>query len=490
MNGAVYISFFQGQLESALEQVVQLAVQEITKTVGSSLNSMLITTALKEDENRRLKLTLQSREFECKKGVGNGSEGAKEDYDTAAATERTKPETHTPSPGAERDVLADSQRLEQRGHVVGQLKRVMEQVLEFAMCELTKVVEASFDDLLLEMTKKEREHCALKERLCSAERQENGKAAASKRRGQDKDSASPGGSEGTKESVSVPAKIIRGAKEQLETTHDGDKQAVLTVAQDWVPILDKVFGQKWCRDLWQIQELSSDRGGVERSGGCPLPCLNALIRDNLVPSPTCPTLDPRWTPLEDMEVLSSTSDSQKERLASVRAAATVGESGLRSPSMLHRLLTLPAQLLEEEEDDDDDNNVIATLPAVSEVLSDRARSWQNAESPSQSLCPLKRKISVAQEEDEEEVEEEEEEEEDDNQLPTLDSKVNTGSLKGRKTHRCKECGKKFGSALFLKTHQQTHMTATPETRCSECGKRFSHAARLQAHLRMHSGKKH
>lgn len=60
MNGAVYISFFQGQLESALEQVVQLAVQEITKTVGSSLNSVLMKTAVKEQENQRLKLKLQT----------------------------------------------------------------------------------------------------------------------------------------------------------------------------------------------------------------------------------------------------------------------------------------------------------------------------------------------------------------------------------------------------------------------------------------------
>lgn len=60
MNGAVYISFFQGQLESALEEVVHVAVQEITKTVGSSLTSMLMKTAVKEQENQRLKLKLQT----------------------------------------------------------------------------------------------------------------------------------------------------------------------------------------------------------------------------------------------------------------------------------------------------------------------------------------------------------------------------------------------------------------------------------------------
>lgn len=41
----------------------------------------------------------------------------------------------------------------------------MERVLEFAVSELTKIVEDSFDDLLLEFTKKERENQILKEQL-------------------------------------------------------------------------------------------------------------------------------------------------------------------------------------------------------------------------------------------------------------------------------------------------------------------------------------
>lgn len=60
MNGSLYISFFQGQLESVLEQVVQLAVTEITDTVGPSLSSMLLETARKEQENQRLRATVQS----------------------------------------------------------------------------------------------------------------------------------------------------------------------------------------------------------------------------------------------------------------------------------------------------------------------------------------------------------------------------------------------------------------------------------------------
>ncbi|KAF0033143.1 hypothetical protein F2P81_015433 [Scophthalmus maximus] len=146
MNGAVYISFFQGQLESVLEQVVQLAVQEISRTVGCSLNALLLETAAKEQENRRLRLQLQRPAAE-----GGG-------------TEPELPRTHAPGgQRAEPRCPTDTRRLEQRGRVVDQLKSVMEQVLNFAVRELTKIVEASFDDLLLEITKMDREQQLLEE---------------------------------------------------------------------------------------------------------------------------------------------------------------------------------------------------------------------------------------------------------------------------------------------------------------------------------------
>ncbi|XP_071264254.1 uncharacterized protein [Salvelinus alpinus] len=491
MNGAVYISFFQGQLESALEEVVQVAVQEITKTVGSSLTSMLMKTAVKEQENQRLKLELQSLEFESN-GVEKGAEFNRGREDNAA-TDQTKPETHTPSHSAERGVHANTLRLDQKCRVVGQLKMVMEHVLEFAVCELTKIVEASFDDLLLELTGKEREHIALEEQLRHLAHQENRKGGVSRRSGSENNTAFPSGSEDTRqESRNVTVKIVRGQREQTETTNDSDKQAVLTVAQDWVPILDKVFGQKWCSDLWQIKELASGKGGEERTGGSGLgivgsfPSLNALIRENLEPSPTSPLQDPQWMPLEDMEVLSSTLDTPQDPPATISTTATVEES-LRSPSMLHRLLTLPAQLLEEDEDE----SAMETIPLPAEASPGRAAvRRQNTESPNQSCpSPPKKKVAVSLEEEEEE----EDEEKEDKATMTLDSKVKTVPLKGRKAHECKECGKKFSRAPLLKAHQQTHITTamamTPAICCSECGKRFSQASRLQAHLQTHTGKK-
>ena len=135
MNGAVYISFFQGQLESVLEQVVQLAVQEISKTVGSSLNTLLLETAVKEQENRRLRLQLQSRENRGRASTnpadGGGSpvsgknKAGKAAGDERADGGRTKPEQrqqqlHAPGgQGTELGLHTDTRRLEQRGRVVG-----------------------------------------------------------------------------------------------------------------------------------------------------------------------------------------------------------------------------------------------------------------------------------------------------------------------------------------------------------------------------------
>lgn len=127
MNGAVYISFFQGQLESVLEQVVQLAVQEISKTVGCSLNALLLETAVKEQENHRLRLQLQSRESRGRANADGGDTPAA-GKNKAAGDERTKPETqqqqqqqlHAPGgQGTEPGVPIDTRRLEQRGRVVG-----------------------------------------------------------------------------------------------------------------------------------------------------------------------------------------------------------------------------------------------------------------------------------------------------------------------------------------------------------------------------------
>ncbi|XP_034448604.1 uncharacterized protein si:dkeyp-113d7.10 isoform X2 [Hippoglossus hippoglossus] len=516
MNGAVYISFFQGQLESVLEQVVQLAVQEISKTVGSSLNGLLLETAVKEQENHRLRVQLQSWETRgranasCSDGgsslvVGRNKAG-RPAGDEATDSGRTKPEQpqrlHAPGgQGTEPGLPTDTRRLDQRGRVVDQLKSVMEQVLNFAVRELTKIVEASFDDLLLEITKMEREHQVLEERLDKSSSRGGGgeKGRAGRRRGSENDSVSPSGSEDAREELAeVPV-----SKQMAET--DPERPSVISVSQDWFPILDKVFGQKWCSDVWQIKELagagrggrSVSEGGAEQMEPPPAPSVT------LEPSPSSPQQDPRWTPLEDMEVFSPDDDATDGQTSTRRgdnattattgpprsptggggkftqrpAAHFSGSSGRRSSaSMLHRLLTLPSQLLEEEDEDAGAKETLAAL------ASDGANDCPDDAEPSAQTClsPL-----TTREEDEEEEEEEED--------------------KGRKKKRrrvwseCDECGRRFSRMSLLKAHRQTHFTeiagadtsspssppdsATPALRCSDCGKRFSSATRLHSHIR-------
>lgn len=362
MNGALYISFFQGQLESALEQVVQLAVQEITKTVGATLNSMLLETATKEQENQRLRATLQSREQAY---GGNGkSNAAKGKTNTNDGTKQ-----HTPSRSPECGVQSETLRREQKERAVGQLKSVMEHVLEFAVRELTKIVEDSFDDLLLEFTKKERENHTLKEQLQDKKVVEDNEAVTVETEDQENDSASPSSSKVEKQeskSLQDQSPKKEWEKEQTETNNEPDKQTVIAVAQDWVPILDKVFGQKWCSDLWQIKEVTTSKEQHTGLSSGPMTDMDSLIRETLMPSclATQRRLElevgqPPWLQADDMEVLSLSSEAQGVPVVS----STGDDSQIRSPSMLQRLLTLPSQLLE---DDDESMDAAPSVEASTE----------------------------------------------------------------------------------------------------------------------------
>ncbi|TDH03519.1 hypothetical protein EPR50_G00164700 [Perca flavescens] len=246
---------------------------------------------------------------------------------------------------------------------------------------------------------------------------------------------------------------------QIALAPDPERPPVLSVSQDWVPILDKVFGQKWCSDLWQIKE----RGG----GG----------------------QDPRWTPLEDMEVFSPDDDAADGQRKSTAPPpppgpplSPKGSSGRRSSaSMLHRLLTLPSQLLEEDDDEAD--------AAANETLA--ALAIEGVGARRNGVEPLTGRPGLSPPATREEEEEEEEEDED----------------KGRKKKRrrvwseCEECGRRFSRMSLLKAHRQTHVadnagaadTSSPSSPpggggasalcCSHCGKRFSSTTRLHSHVR-------
>ncbi|XP_034046929.1 uncharacterized protein si:dkeyp-113d7.10 isoform X2 [Thalassophryne amazonica] len=455
MNGAVYISFFQGQLESVLEQVVQLAVQEISKTVGSSLNALLLETAAKEQQNRRLRVQLQQNRRRTGAAPLDGS-GA-------------QPGGLVPG------VRTDSSRLEQRGRVVDQLKSVLQKVLDFAMCELTKIVEASFDDLLLEITKLEAEQQVLEERLGRSSKQGGG---GGQRRGSANDSISPSGSEDTKEELSNAAMC-----EELRSTDSTNTPAILSISQDWVPVLDKVFSQNWSRDVWQTKDLGVDSGGgrCHGAGGAEASEQNSTPSVTLEPAPSSPQQDPRWTPLEDMEVLSSDDNSAETQMSGGDRAGVNRKQGSAghalspegwgsSASMLHRLLTLPSQLLEDSES-----------PASMEAPPTKETEGTNdhhddIKAPGQA-CPLP--------------------------LTTKEEKDHKDRKKRRRVWlECDECGRRFSRASLLKVHRQTHSCTAAEStavsslqsataasafqssvsECSVCGKRFSSAIRLESHI--------
>ncbi|KAL0166930.1 hypothetical protein M9458_038774, partial [Cirrhinus mrigala] len=88
------------------------------------------------------------------------------------------------------------------------------------------------------------------------------------------------------------------------------KQTVIAVAQDWVPILDKVFGQKWCSDLWQIKEVTTSK--EERTGlsSGPMTDMDSLIRETLMPKLELEVGHPPWLQIDDMEVVSLSSETQ------------------------------------------------------------------------------------------------------------------------------------------------------------------------------------
>lgn len=100
-----------------------------------------------------------------------------------------------------------------------QLRAVMEHVLSFAVRELTKIVEASFDDLLLEITKMETEQQVLEERLGktpSRGGRGGGAAGGGWRRGPGNEPASPGSSEDTRaELTSTKEEVEREGESSL-----------------------------------------------------------------------------------------------------------------------------------------------------------------------------------------------------------------------------------------------------------------------------------
>ncbi|KAM9744839.1 uncharacterized protein ACNS7B_009351 [Menidia menidia] len=535
MNGAVYISFFQGQLESVLEQVVQLAVQQISSSVGSSLNALLLETAAKEQENRRLRLQLQAsaEDHKNKAGEERGAGGGRKPEPPPGPREPgqrppgpREPGPRPPGPGAR--VPPDTRRLEQRGRVVDQLKCVMEQVLDFALRELTKIVEASFDDLLLEITKMDREQALLQDRL--------GRGGGGRGGGGGSGGASPGPGGAGPGPGAPPPPAGGGAPrttrcrpadptrpERSRPRGSGGQRPPVTLPGPPSSPWPRTGFPSWTRSSGRSGAARRGRlkigGGAQRGrslGGSPPPPAPSSCSPP-PPPPSRTPAGPRWRtwrcsppmrrrpprargapepprdPREgtdplgaDMLVLCPLGAAMLV-LCPLGAAMLVycplGGGHGRSPpaSMLHRLLTLPSQML--EDDADEEAAARETLVALATNGGEERDGGELPEGPSR--------------EEEEEEEEDGEEEED----------------KGRKKKRrrvwseCEDCGRRFSRASLLKTHRQTHLRdldsaplsgdsaplsgdsaplsgdSAPPLCCPHCGRRFSSSARLHSHVR-------
>lgn len=88
------------------------------------------------------------------------------------------------------------------------------------------------------------------------------------------------------------------------------------MSQDWVPILDKVFAPKWCNDIRQMEGVGDSGRGPGEGRAPPL---------TLEPSPSSPQQDPRWTPLEDMEVFSPDDDPAESQRST--EGGPIGDTG-------------------------------------------------------------------------------------------------------------------------------------------------------------------
>ncbi|KPP58980.1 hypothetical protein Z043_123145, partial [Scleropages formosus] len=253
------------------------------------------------------------------------------------------------------------------------------------------------------------------------------------------------------------------------------KHSVLSVAQNWVPILDKVFDQKWCSDLWQIKETPPKIPNPD----CFVhedPDSHSIIEQETTSGEKDVGQSP-WLQLDQTVEESVSANSQGTLVISTTGSSTMpvhpstatehshhspgDDVQLKSQSMLHRLLTLPSQGLSELLCSNSDISLqtfptLADTSVTQEFLGDGELPTKNHSSP------LGKK-----------------------EEGVLENVELRGSVE-KKSYSCKHCGRKFNQQPMMKVHQQTHGSSV--VCCSLCGKRFSQPERLQTHLQAHTAK--
>lgn len=86
---------------------------------------------------------------------------------------------------------------------------------------------------------------------------------------------------------------------------DSAHQAVISVSQDWVPVLDQVFGQKWCADVWPVKEPGDVKATRSR-----VPSGEPVREESILPGNDDNQSD-RLQWLKDAETLTVTFDPQQ-----------------------------------------------------------------------------------------------------------------------------------------------------------------------------------
>uniref|UniRef100_W5M572 C2H2-type domain-containing protein n=1 Tax=Lepisosteus oculatus TaxID=7918 RepID=W5M572_LEPOC len=340
----------------------------------------------------------------------------------------------------------DTERQEQRARVLARLQAVLDHVLQTAVTEVRKIVENSFDDLLSELAAKEKENRSLQLRLqLSTEGAAAGPEDSLPTAGSPSSPSTPSAAAHCQKAETQQEPLGCADRAESEGTQMSEQQTVLSDAQDWVPVLDRVFGQRWCSELWwQVRELapSDCQGG----GADPEPTTKQSVLFRAGATPVCFELQSRIEPwIQEFPSFTSLQGHLKTE-GLIVCSAMAEQDPPPGSSMLHRLLTeTEMEVLQTDRDPQLDCN--ENLSAEGRPLP--AGEGEQADSQGAPQRPQA----------------------------------------GPRGHQCSRCGKKFSRLPLLKSHQLTHAGDGP-FHCGACGKHFLQSARLQSHQQLHTGKKH